>query len=327
MKTLRVVAIILRKEKMSFGRWLIGLCVLVLSSTAHADDRVFTLPYEDLKVWADNITISLDEVTILGHSGVHAVKSDCEMHLGASVKGYAGEPAGWVLEPMNVCIAPLKGQKYSKKEWLDWGNSLTRKKVKVEGVPRIWPEHLRGGNEDSNPNHAMELHPLTRLIVGNKTYNFSKSIFPPEGFPGGLSTTTAQHLLEELEVTVTASNDGLVEVDFQAGRIGNFSTLDLRIAKQSIKQAPGGHQMEGEVVIDRAHAIPVHLVTVAGSAIDGELEKDISSSMASALHFEGLVLFSLNPQALFAAAEKSNGQPIRVEQPIELILYGEIEAE
>jgi hypothetical protein len=73
----------------------VGALIFLCATSAYCADRSFSLPFADLGVWAKTIVIQLDNVTIQGHSGVHKVESNCEMHFGASVKDYVGDPAGW----------------------------------------------------------------------------------------------------------------------------------------------------------------------------------------------------------------------------------------
>jgi hypothetical protein len=70
--------------------------LFLCSTSAFCADRTFSVPFADLGTWAESLVIQLDNVTSEGHSGVHKVDSDWEMHFGASVQGYTGDPAGWV---------------------------------------------------------------------------------------------------------------------------------------------------------------------------------------------------------------------------------------
>lgn len=80
--------------------------------------RQFTVPMNDLKTWADKPTATL-QVRVSGYSSVHALQNDCEIHLGGKADRYAGDPDGWVLEPMNACLEPLPGNAiYFKSAWL-----------------------------------------------------------------------------------------------------------------------------------------------------------------------------------------------------------------
>src|SRR2546425_138087 len=151
------------------------IAVLSVSVAVAQGDRVFSIPLDHLKTWSEKVTVSLN-VEITGNSKVHKVEADCEMHFGAKAPVYNGDPPGWVLEPMNLCIIAFPGKStQSNKDWEDFGKSLKGAKVRAEGVPRIWPEHLVGGG-DSNPSHALELHPLTKLQRGNQVYDFTSYI-------------------------------------------------------------------------------------------------------------------------------------------------------
>ena len=62
--------------------------------------------------------MSLNNVQIEGHSKVHNIDDDCEMHFGAHTPAFQGDPDGLVLEPMNVCVQPFPGQ--SEQRDADW---------------------------------------------------------------------------------------------------------------------------------------------------------------------------------------------------------------
>jgi len=162
------------------------ILLLAVSRPASSQkDRLFSIPLEDLRTWSRKVIVPLN-VEVSGHSKVHKVEADCEMHFGAKASGYDGDPDGWVLEPMNLCLESFPGKSgHSNKDWEDFGDSLKGARVRVEGIPRIWPEHLIGGGP-SNPNHAVELHPLVKLQRGNHVYDFTSFVYAPDGFPGGL---------------------------------------------------------------------------------------------------------------------------------------------
>jgi hypothetical protein len=304
-----------------------SLIVLLFTTPLLAQgDKQFSIPLASLNEWSEKVLVSVS-AKITGNSDVHKLESDCEMHFGAKVEGYEGDPTGFVLEPMNICVENFFGAAtYSKTQWVNFAKSLRNHTVLAEGVPRIWPEHLVGEESASNPNHALELHPVARFTVAGKENNFVPFIYAPEGFEGGVSPTTAQAILTDTAVGVK-EHDGTVDIDFDSGRIGNFTTLDIRIRRQTtdgtkaIQEQAGGHRLAGEVVLSRSRAIPVSLLTVKGSPMDDQVVKFIAGKQATA-RFEALVLFSLSPKALLDAAKKSNGERVEVERPIQLILYG-----
>jgi hypothetical protein len=310
------------------NRILVGLLLCAAPLVAQGDKQ-FSIPVASLKEWSSNIVVTMN-AKILGNSGVHAQDADCEMHFGASVEGYKGDPDGFVIEPMNICIENFFGSpKYVKSQWVTFAKSLANKSVRAAGVPRIWPEHLDTGDNAaaSNPHHAVEIHPLTTMQVGSKPYDFTKFIYAPEGYEGGVSASTAESLLTDLEVGVTTDST-LAKIDFDAGRIGNFTTFEVRLRKQTsdgsdaIEQLPGGHRIAGEVVLTRSKAIPVSLLTVAGTAIDDRVVK-FKAGARKTITLDTLVLFSLSPAALMDAAANSRGSRVVVRKPIQLILYGE----
>lgn len=300
------------------ARRALALICLTLSVPLWASD--FSVPLDDLRQWSQHVIVNYN-VNILGHSKVHKVSADCEMHFGARSSAYHGEPDGFVLEPMNLCVEPF-GNKPAQadKDWIAYGESLKGSIVRAEGVPRIWPEHLVGGG-DSNPDHAVELHPITKLQRGNEVMRFEKFIYAPDGFSGGLSEDTANKILTDLEVSVR-NDHGSVEINFQAGRIGNFSTLTVSISPETIVEVEGSYRMDGEVVVSSAHHVPVHLVTVAGTDINTTIGK-LRGKKNKKVSLDCLVLFSLDPAALYKAAQQSNGVDVSVPNPIQLILFGE----
>jgi|HubBroStandDraft_6_1064221.scaffolds.fasta_scaffold36206_4 hypothetical protein len=286
--------------------------------------KEFSIPMDDLKTWAEK-PVAVLQVKISGHSAVHPVQNDCEMHLGGNVVGYQGDPDGWVLEPMNACAEPLPGATtYTKTGWLHFGDSVTGKTITATGIIRIWPEHLTSSGA-SNPAHALELHPLLAVSNGSASYDFSKLVDAPEDFPGGVSTGTAASILTHTTVTVTQSAK-MAKINFISGTIGNFTTLSVRANLQNAVDIDGSYRMNGAVILDSGQDVAVKLLTSKGTAINGTIAKLIQAGKPSA-QYDFLVLFSLDPVALYDAATQSQGDPVEVKEPIQLIIYGEGQAE
>lgn len=283
--------------------------------------KEFSIPINNLNDWASTVVVTVNGVRIEGHSKVHPLASDCELHFGAHSTGFQGDPDGLVLEPMNVCVAPFPGKaEQNNADWIAFSNQITGTVVTVSGVPRIWPEHLSGGNEPSNPNHAVEIHPLTSVAAAGQTFDFAPNIFAGD-YTGGVGEPTALKIAQKTSVSVTRVGDS-AEISFQAGTIGNFTVLDIVIDKKSIvSDGAGSFRMDGEVVIDNETSAPVHIVTAKGSPINDEIEK-IKGRRRRNVNMQALVLFSLSPKALLDAANESQGTPVAVERPIQLILYG-----
>ena len=49
---------------------------------------------------------------------------------------------------------------------------LKDENVVVEGVPRIWFEHM-GEDRPSSPGHTLEIHPAIKITMGGATTDFS----------------------------------------------------------------------------------------------------------------------------------------------------------
>jgi len=307
--------------------WVLALASVLASPTVLiAGDLVFSIPLDDLKVWAEKIVVPM-EVTIHGHSAVHSLNSDCEMHFGAESANYKGDPPGLVLEPMNLCVEPFFGQdEESDADWTDFGDEAVDKTVQAEGVPRIWPEHIGGqAPTPSNPHHAIELHPLIRLTVDGQARDFSSFISDAPGYTGGLQPASALRILAKTKVSVAQSDDGMVKVTFNysgPGHIGNFTLLHVKIINSSVTSADGGHRMNGSVKGSNGAAITVRLVSVAGSHFDDSLA-DLLQSNGTSAELDALALLALSPEALYKSAKLSHGNSVPVSHPIQLIIYGE----
>jgi hypothetical protein len=289
--------------------------------TKGAPPKEFSVPMKNLIDWSKTVVMTMDSVNIEGHSNVHPLASDCELHFGGHSSNFQGDPNGMVLEPMNVCVAPFPGQTQNNKaDWINFSNQITGTVVSVSGVPRIWPEHLDGGNEPSNPNHAVEIHPLTLVKAGGQSFDFAPNIFAGD-YEGGVKEPTAVNIAENTSVSVSRVGDS-ADISFKAGTIGNFTVVDIVIDRDSIaSDGAGSFRMNGEVLIDDETSAPVRVVTVKGSQINTDIEK-LKAKKKKNISMQALVLFSLSPAALLDAANQSNGSPVPVETPIQLILYG-----
>jgi hypothetical protein len=290
------------------------------SGRSSARAKEFSIPMTSLRAWADRVVVTLNNVQIEGNSKVHKIDADCELHFGAHTPAFQGDPDGLVLEPMNVCVQPFTGKTEQRdSDWTTFAAGLKGTSVIVTGVPRIWPEHLSGGGE-SNPDHAVELHPLTSLTSGGTMHDFAANIFAGE-YKGGVGEGTALGILGRTTVTV-AKNGNSANVAFRSGTIGNFTTITIDIDRASITgDGSGSFRMNAEVALDDGTTVPVRTVTVAGSPINTTIAKIRSGSRAR-VDLEALVLFSLSPETLLEAANKSTGSAVSVERPIQLILFG-----
>ena len=260
------------------------------------------------------VELTLDNVKVEGNSGVHALEDDCEIHFGAHTPAFQGDPDGLVLEPMNACVEDPPPPAAT---WSALAKQIKNTIITASGVPRIWPEHLSGGGP-SNPDHAVELHPLTAILATGNTFDFAANIFAGE-YQGKVNN---RGIVTRVNVSVKTNGES-VNISFQGGQIGNFTTLDLLIDRASItNDGAGSFRMNGEVVVDDSTTVRVRIVTVKGSPINNSMSTIKRRAGATESMDGALVLYSLSPESLLDAANKSGGNPVTVDRPIQLILYG-----
>lgn len=290
------------------------------SSTASTSAKEFSVQLSDLQTWSQSVVVTLDRVQIEGHSKVHPLADDCEMHLGAHASDFTGDPDGLVLEPMNACVQPFPGKAtQSSADWTAFGDQVLGKVVSATGVPRIWPEHLDGGTA-SNPDHAVELHPMTSLTTAGRTVDFAPNVFAGE-YRGGVGEPTALSILQNTTVGVVHQG-AAAEIRFHGGRIGNFTVLTVDIHRASIRSdGSGSFRMDGDIATENGESVPVRVVTIKGTPINDTIGQARGGTRPQ-LSLEALVLFSLSPESLFQAVNQSTGSEVPVLRPIQLILYG-----
>src|SRR5205085_5312754 len=63
---------------------IIGILVIAACAAQAQVERTFSVPLTDLKTWSENVVVSF-KAKVTGHSAVHPVASDCEMHMGANL--------------------------------------------------------------------------------------------------------------------------------------------------------------------------------------------------------------------------------------------------
>jgi hypothetical protein len=287
------------------------------------NEQSFSIPLDDLERWSEQVTVRMSDVVVTASSRVHALEHDCEMHIAAVSKNFRGTPGELVLEPMNLCRENFFGaSRHHNRNWEDFAESLHGASIVIEGVPRIWAEHLEESKHPSNPKHAVEFHPLTKIVHGSEAFDFSAFIYWPDGFYGGIKPKIMESIINKTSVEVLTKQNS-VDI-FTKRRDGNFTVVDVRLRKRDVRILEGGHRMEGDIILSNGSKT-AHLVTVQGSAIDGDIEA-FRNGNREEIHLKVLVLFSLSPLELYHTALKSrdSGNRETVRQPLQLIMYGEI---
>ena len=147
-----------------------------------------------VKKHAKDILVTIQAIP--GHIGkrAHSIKRDCNLHVPLRSEDIKVAILGKI---KNACSHP---EGITATHWSNKLKPLEGQSVKVKGVLRVWLEHPpKGGKRqcecdtlprytNSNPNHMVELHPLTRLgsiSFLKMTRSIQKGDTPYVGYRGG----------------------------------------------------------------------------------------------------------------------------------------------
>lgn len=227
---------------------------------------------------ADTILPTFD-VRLGGHSKIHPVESDCEMHVAAALQGQLfGFPTGVVIEPPNLCMIDPNGDESDEVDaWLAVFDGLQGKNCKASGFPRIFTEHVTGGSGASNPDHVFELHPAVSVSCDGEKHDFTSFV---KIFPGmrAISPKTAASCIanRKLDVMYDKNKDRYLFRE-NGGTCGNFAELaigsvidgTIRPVKDATTKAfQGGHSAIARVSADGETTSTLKIYTLEGSEID-----------------------------------------------------------
>lgn len=209
------------------------------------------------------------------HSAVHKLQDDCEMHAAATPQNLtAGSPNDFVVEPPNVCKnAPsVVGANGS-----DWGaifDSFNGQTCQITGFPRIFTEHASGSSGASNPNHVLEIHPVTGLTCNGQHLSFGSLI---KVYPGmrAIAPSTTEACINQRQLFVRFDVDQQQYVFREAGgRCGNFAIIEVQnVLTSTIRSVGGGHSAIARVSPDGQSLTTLKIYTLSPSADDSWLSQ------------------------------------------------------
>jgi hypothetical protein len=309
------------------------LTLVAPSLTLAAADFIATIPKEALDALANSALVEVRAVGGPGgplHPAGPTSSNDCEFHFvitPADAK-WTTSPKPWVAEPPNVCLYDRDGAppdiddlrdrwKALKPKWKSYAEMLKDKDVVVEGVPRLWFEHMGEDGPPSSPGHALEIHPVTKITLGASTTDFTSFLHDIPNNPG-ISENTIFNTLKRSKVTIEAVTAAAVRVGFEKhSNLGNFARVRVRVDLASLKPVAGGHRANATTRAN-GETFRVSVLSVVGTATHRRIQKAKDDGQATTT-ISVLALFSLSPAAIKAAA--ANG-PGTVTQPFQFILFG-----
>lgn len=234
-----------------------------------------------VKERAGEILTSIEAIPVHIGEKAHPVDKDCDLHVPLRSEAIKVPMLG---EIKNACSIP---EGVTSTHWTEELRPLEKKTVKAEGVFRVWLEHPpeeEGERQceceelplytSSNPDHMVELHPLTRLddksfLDHVKAVEKGKKKY--KGSDGKRLTST----LEKKKITIQKeTEDGESYIVIRGPKTGfNHWTLQATV-KTTPKKARDGHYFAVDV-LSGAKVVKVNLpaFTIAGTETDKKITK------------------------------------------------------
>ncbi len=250
---------------------------------------------------------------------VNSLQADCDLHAPVRVHEIKVAVVG---EFMNACSTNLDPEQV--KQWTKEADGH------IDGVFRVWFEHP-GKKDDvlteeeplapyksSNPPHAVEIHPITRVVVGEKAYIFLDTIRTIEKGGQVFKAKTAKTVGWLLRRKVTVQEyDGLngepfISID-SGGSLPNYFRLRAAL-KSAPKKTEDGHWalidvLDGRKVIHRN----VRLFSIERTKADTTFR---GLRKSATMTFWGITRMDLSK--VLKILEEDGGDPIQI--PFEFVL-------
>jgi hypothetical protein len=270
-----------------------------------------------------------------GHSAVHPLKDDCEVHIAGFPTGDPmGSPAPFVIEPPNLCHFDTSGKEATDtSDWLNEFDGLKSKTCTVTGFPRIFTEHASTGGGPSNPNHVFEIHPATSINCGDQAqhYDFTNFMTALPGMRAIAPSTTASCITQrQLFVRFDPSSQQYLFRE-NGGRCGNFAIVEaVRVFQQSVRVVGAGHSAIVRVSPDGQSNVTLKIYTLAGSGIDKWLADQQANPSTERVFIHGLFTYDYFAiQRTLHPLNQSWSQPsdwIQIRFPLAFVAYGQTDA-
>lgn len=237
-------------------------------------------------------------------SNVHTLENDCEIHVAAKVPGNRklANPSAIVIEPPNVCkrrVPQISQTGSIATAWRNYFDDVRDDTCKVTGFPRIFSEHAAGGGTTgSNPDHVLELHPVTGLECNGTAINFVEIL---RYYPGmrAITPNSASACLDQRRLWVRQRGGTADDPRYEfkeagakgsGGRCGNFIIVDAYISKEYLRRlANDDHTALARVWIGDSGPFALKVYTYATTPVNERIaalmqEPDDDASIELKLH-------------------------------------------
>lgn len=240
--------------------------VVLASALAIAQDAYdFALTEDYLKWLADKSAAQVTIAAKMSHrtKDVHALASDCEMHLaGKPTEMVFGNPASVVVEPPYLCKFKPKGAK----TWPAlFDQKVMNRDCQVTGFPRIFTEHAKGGENPANPNHVFEIHPAMAIACDGEIISFAHQLTYFKGMRA-IKPSSADNCVDTRELWVRYAR-GKYQFKESGGRnCGNFALIEVGyVEPEWVRKIEGGHTAIARVSLDGKSRTTLKLYTLEPS--------------------------------------------------------------
>jgi len=286
-----------------------------------ADAAELRLRESLLEAQRDRVSIAI--IAVVDHLGVeaHPLVEDCDLHVPLRTREIRvpvlGEIKNACSMPPGVSLAHWSDRLYEETHGLA---------VPVEGVFRIWLEHPPAGGvvqtesqrvpwyANSNPDHQVELHPITRIGSLNFLDHFQRIAEGNQVF-GGYGVPQLQTVLGKKITIQRITVDGEPYVRIQGTKTG-FNHWTLRARVQGTPESlPDGlrlhlDMLSGNQVVPGALDIPATALT--GTVAFTEAQALVSGSI---IRFRALIRINLA-----GVLDQVGPTPKEIKLPIEFVL-------
>ncbi len=288
---------------------------------------LFSSPLQAAELWlreslvkerSQEILTSIEAVPVHIGEKAHPISQDCDLHVPIRSEDIKVPMLG---EIKNACSMP-EGAKSTY--WTEELRPLENKAVKAEGVFRVWLEHPPEDEgerqcecdelpeyDSSNPDHMVELHPLTRL--DNQSFldhvkAIKKGANQYEGSQGKRLAST----LERKKITIQKeTEDRKAYIVIRGPKTGyNHWTLDTTV-KMKPQKVKDGHRFKVDV-LSGSRVVKVNLTafTIEGT----EADNSISQLKAG----DTVTLFGLMRLDLRTILQLAKGTETEIKMPYEM---------
>ncbi len=248
-------------------------------------------------------------------STVNTLDKDCDLHAPIRTEEIRVAVVG---EFMNACSTGLDPAEVRR--WTASGEE------KIEGVLRIWFEHPGDKNEvlteekplaaysSSNPPHAVEVHPITR--VGDRS--FLSAIGPVQKDGQVFKAKGPQQLTSLLRRKITVQEydgqDGEEYLSIESGCcLPNYFRLSA-----VFRSAPKATQDGRSAVVDLVSGQKVLAARIRMFSIDGTTANEAFGKLKTGTRFIFWGITRLDAAKLLKAAEDGTGESMPI--PVEFVL-------